>query len=146
MKKDKQKPSIWEIGMVVVALICVIGSIGKISGSSSHGTCIEARCRNDRALGSAYCYLHKPFTENNTSKSKTSYSSSKSSSTKSSSSSSSSSKSSKKTSSTSTKKTSSKKSYTMPDCDDYEDYDEFMDDWDGYMPDGSDAEDYWENW
>lgn len=23
---------------------------------------------------------------------------------------------------------------------------DFMDDWDGYMPDGSDAEDYWENW
>lgn len=34
----------------------------------------------------------------------------------------------------------------MPDCDDYENYEDFMDDWDGYMPDGSDAEDYWENW
>lgn len=42
------------------------------------------------------------------------------------------------------KKSSSK--YKMPDCDDYEDFDEFMDDWDGNMPDGSDAEDYWENW
>lgn len=41
---------------------------------------------------------------------------------------------------------SSKKKYQMPDCDDYEDYDDFMDDWDGCMPDGSDAEDYWENW
>lgn len=36
--------------------------------------------------------------------------------------------------------------YEMPDCDDYEDYDDFMDDWDGDMPDGSDAEDYWEDW
>lgn len=41
---------------------------------------------------------------------------------------------------------SKKKKYTMPDCDDYEDYDDFMDEWDGYMPDGSDAEDYWDNW
>ena len=33
-----------------------------------------------------------------------------------------------------------------PDCDDYEEFDEFMDDWEGNMPDGSDAEDYWDNW
>ena len=36
--------------------------------------------------------------------------------------------------------------HLMPDCDDYDSYEEFMDDWDGFMPDGSDAEDYWENW
>lgn len=42
-------------------------------------------------------------------------------------------------------KTSSKK-YKMPDCDDYDSYDDFMDDWEGKMPDGSDAEDYWDNW
>lgn len=34
----------------------------------------------------------------------------------------------------------------LPDCDDYESYEDFMDDWDSYMPDGSDAEDYWEDW
>ena len=34
----------------------------------------------------------------------------------------------------------------MPDCDDYADYDDFMDDWDGNMPDGSDAGEYWDNW
>ena len=44
------------------------------------------------------------------------------------------------------KSTSSTKCYDMPDCDDYESYEEFMDDWDGNMPDGSDAEDYWEDW
>lgn len=33
-----------------------------------------------------------------------------------------------------------------PDPDDYDSYEDFMDEWDGYMPDGSDAEDYWENW
>ncbi len=46
----------------------------------------------------------------------------------------------------SSKKTTPSKKVEMPDCDDYEDYDDFMDDWDGNMPDGSDAEDYWENW
>ena len=39
-----------------------------------------------------------------------------------------------------------RKTEEMPDCDDYESYEDFMDDWDGYMPDGSDAEDYWEDW
>ncbi len=42
-----------------------------------------------------------------------------------------------------------KKSYYtdgMPDCDDYDNWDDFMDDWDGNMPDGSDASDYWDNW
>ena len=46
----------------------------------------------------------------------------------------------------SNKKSSSTKKYRMPDCDDYESYDDFMDDWDGNMPDDSDAEDYWEDW
>ena len=53
---------------------------------------------------------------------------------------------SKKTTYSSKNSSSSKKTYTMPDCDDYDSYDDFMDDWDGCMPDGSDAEDYWENW
>ena len=43
-------------------------------------------------------------------------------------------------------KTTTKKTTEMPDCDDYDSYEDFMDDWDGNMPDGSDAEDYWENW
>lgn len=44
------------------------------------------------------------------------------------------------------KTTTTKKKRRMPDCDDYDSYEDFMDDWDGCMPDGSDAEDYWENW
>lgn len=40
----------------------------------------------------------------------------------------------------------SQKKPELPDCGDYESYEDFMDDWDGYMPDGSDAEDYWEDW
>lgn len=34
----------------------------------------------------------------------------------------------------------------MPDCDDYESEEDFLDEWDGFMPDGSDAEDYWADW
>ena len=45
------------------------------------------------------------------------------------------------------KKHSFKKSCVeWPDCDDYETEDDFLDDWDGNIPDGSDAEDYWDNW
>ena len=51
-----------------------------------------------------------------------------------------------KHSSYSSHKNSNSSNYEKPDCDDYEDYDDFMDDWDGCMPDGSDAEDYWESW
>ncbi len=57
----------------------------------------------------------------------------------------------KSTGSSSYKKSSSKKSskkscQEWPDCDDYWDEDEFLDDWDGNMPDDSDAMDYWDNW
>ncbi len=57
----------------------------------------------------------------------------------------------KKSSGSSYKKSSGKKSskkscQEWPDCDDYWDEDEFLDDWDGNMPDGSDAMDYWDNW
>ena len=57
---------------------------------------------------------------------------------------------------TSSKKSSSTSSYTYtgkgysndewPDCDDYDDIEDFLDEWDGYMPDGSDAEEYWSDW
>lgn len=33
-----------------------------------------------------------------------------------------------------------------PDCDDYDSLEDFLDDWDGEMPNGMDAEDYWDNW
>jgi len=58
---------------------------------------------------------------------------------------------------TASKKNSSKKTTTYkskskskevewPDCDDYEDFDHYMDDWEGDMQDGSNAEDYWDDW
>ncbi len=46
----------------------------------------------------------------------------------------------------SSKKSSKKSCEEWPDCDDYWDEDEFLDDWDGNMPDDSDAMDYWDNW
>ena len=42
--------------------------------------------------------------------------------------------------------TNSDNNVEMPDCDDYEDYEEYIDDWDGVLPDGTDADDYWDNW
>lgn len=44
------------------------------------------------------------------------------------------------------KSSKSSKCVEWPDCDDYWDEDEFLDDWDGNMPDDSDAMDYWDNW
>lgn len=46
-----------------------------------------------------------------------------------------------------TKKSGSKKKYIeWPDPDDYDSFEDFMDDWDGNMPYDMDAEDYWDNW
>ena len=85
-------------------------------------TCSKRYCYSKRRDGSVYCENHSPASSG----SKTSSNSNNN-------------------SSSSNKKNSSKK-VEMPDCDDYDSYEDFMDDWDGFMPDGSDAEDYWENW
>ena len=140
-------------------LACVIGVlfiIGMI-GSKTPEKCKTDGCSRTTVENSRYCSIHDPFYEGarlyERNHSGSSYSSSASKTNSSSSSSSSSSyKSSSSSSSSSGYKSSSssKSSYnsktSMPDCDDYEDYDDFMDDWDGCMPDGSDAEDYWEDW
>lgn len=114
----------------------------KVSGSrycSSH-TCERGRmgCYNEVASANAKCDSCKKKSSSSKSTTNTTKTSTKSSSTK---------------KSTSTKKTTSSKSsskskskVSLPDCDDYDTFDDFMDDWDGYMPGGIDAEDYWENW
>lgn len=126
----------------------------KSSGSfycSTH-TCHHGSCTSKVISGSKYCSSHTCGKGRSGCYKEVSSANEKCSSCKNKSSSSYSSSTSKKTTTTNktttTKKnsSSSKKTYTMPDCDDYEDYDDFMDDWDGCMPDGSDAEDYWENW
>ncbi|WP_285829614.1 hypothetical protein [Bacteroides acidifaciens] len=130
-------------GLLIFGVIIIIGLI---AGSvDSKPKCIKSGCSNDQASGSSYCYLHKPYTGSSSYSNKSSGSSSYSSGSSSKSSTSSSS-SKKTTSSYSSKSYSTNKKVEMPDCDDYEDFDDFMDDWDGYMPDGSDAEDYWDNW
>ena len=115
--------------------------------SEDERECIKYGCDRTARSGSSYCYLHDSNTSSssyryNSSTRRNSYSSS-SSSTRTSSSSTSSSSSSRNTQAN--RNTSASRT-AMPDCDDYDDFDEFMDDWDGFMPDGSDAEDYWENW
>lgn len=119
--------------IIAVLMICSLCA-GK---KTSKKTCYKPGCNNTCASGSAYCYIHKPHSDIKNSKS---LSTKKKNST------------SKKKSSGSaknSKKKLTKKSYyteDMPDCDDYDNWGEFMDDWDGNMPDGSDASDYWDNW
>jgi len=87
-------------------------------GSIYCGTheCGASSCRNRKVSGTGFCSLHKMY-QNHPAYSNNTGSSS-----------------------------SSNSEYEMPDCDDYDSFEEFMDDWDGCMPDGSDAEDYWDNW
>ena len=117
----------------IILVILIMAFIGSLFPEDHSKECIKADCSSEKASGSNYCYLHKPIPS-----SLSSSSSSKSNTTKSNYSSGTGG-----TYKSTTKKSSSKK---MPDCDDYDSYDDFMDDWDGRMPDGSDAEDYWENW
>jgi len=78
--------------------------------------CCLTSCKNKKVSGLGVCSSHKKYQN------------------------------SKPTASVKNNSTSKKPKYEMPDCDDYETFDDFMDDWEGRMPDGSDAEDYWENW
>ena len=91
----------------------------KKSSSTYYKICSKYGCYNKVYGSGSYCSTHSSYSNNYSYKKNNNYS---------------------------YKKTSSSKKYEMPDCDDYDSYDDFMDDWDGYMPDGSDAEDYWENW
>lgn len=120
--------------VIVVAMIIMMSmSISAFAASK----CVHSGCNNRTVSGSNYCSTHKCKKSGCGSAGLNKYNGYCSASHKSGS-----------TSKKSEKKSSgsSKKSYTIPDCDDYDDYDDFMDDWDGCMPDGSDAEDYWENW
>ena len=114
-----------------VLIICMLCGAKK----TPTRTCIKAGCNNKCATGSSYCYIHKPSTikkkSNNTIKKNNITNKKKGSGY-----------------SGSSKKIITKNSNAidMPDCDDYGSWGEFMDDWDGNMPDGSDASDYWDNW
>lgn len=105
--------------------------------SPKEETCIKSGCDHSRASGSSYCYMHKTYYTSPTSsyKSTSTTKSTSAATTKSSS-----------NTTKSTYKPSSSKKVEYPDCDDYDSFDDFMDDWDGNMPNGLDAEDYWDNW
>ncbi len=113
-----------------VLIICMLCGAKK----TPTRTCIKAGCNNKCATGSSYCYTHKPSSttkKSNNTKKKNNNINKKSS----------------RTYKSSKKKTPKKTDHIdMPDCDDYGSWGEFMDDWDGNMPDGSDASDYWDNW
>ena len=103
------------IGFAVT--FCVLGLISVVIDANTP-KCIKAGCNNDRASGSSYCYIHKPYTYSGTTKS-TSGSKSPGGSTKKSSSSG-----------------SSKKSYNNSYDEGYEDvYDNDDYDWDRYRTD-----------
>ncbi len=122
--------------VVILAVLLILSLCG--AKKTTTKKCFKSGCNNTCATGSSYCYIHKPHTDvkkdsrHSTSKKKSSSTTKKNSgSTK------------------SNKRKITKKSYytdDMPDCDDYDNWGEFMDDWDGNMPDGSDASDYWDNW
>lgn len=105
------------------------------STTKSSNTCSKSGCSSKKISGSSYCSKHtcqysgcSNYTGDTTAYCSKHQSSKRSNISK----------------STTSKKSTQK--VKMPDCDDYDSYDDFMDDWDGCMPDGSDAEDYWENW
>lgn len=142
-------------------IICIgtmIYMLFAIYSIATVGECAKFGCHNNKVYGSSYCDSHRssyysssshtsPYGSSGRSSSSTTSSYSGKSSTSGSKNSYSGSSSSKSyTNSYSKTSNSSFGKATMPDCDDYDSYEEFMDDWDGCMPDGSDAEDYWENW
>ena len=116
-------------GVIAVLIICMLCGAKKTSAR----TCIKAGCNKKSATGSSYCYIHKPSSitmKSNNTKKKNNIN-----------------KKNPGTYKSSQKITTKKTDYIdMPDCDDYGSWGEFMDDWDGNMPDGSDASDYWDNW
>ena len=112
-----------EIGHSYCALHeCAVSGCQKCETAGSiycvNHTCIEPGCSNKATESSGRCSsCEKTYKTKNTTKTKTKY-----------------------------KSKSKSEEVEWPDCDDYEDFDHFMDDWEGEMPDGSNAEDYWDDW
>ncbi len=60
MKRDDSGINGLAAGLLVFGIILIIGMIGDATGSSTN-KCINSGCDNERAPGSIYCYLHKPY-------------------------------------------------------------------------------------
>ncbi len=104
--------------LLIIAAVLAIGLFGFAEDVSAQ-TCLHSGCKRKCVSGDRYCSKHQIKSTTKTTKK------------------------------TGKKKKVTKKSYykdEMPDCDDYDNWGEFMDDWDGNIPDGSDASDYWDNW
>ncbi len=120
--------------LLVIAIVLLAGLIGCAENVSAQ-TCLHSGCNRKCYLGDRYCYKHRTNTSTkqknkNTNRTRNSRSSTMN-----------------KTGPYN--KGNAANAYCikdMPDCDDYGSWGEFMDDWDGNMPDGSDASDYWDNW
>jgi hypothetical protein len=58
-------------GTTLAAVICVVGVLVLIGwiGDASTPKCIKSGCDNERASGSSYCYLHKPYSGSTSKKS-----------------------------------------------------------------------------
>ena len=134
--------------LLVLGILIIIGSAS--SKNDYRNTSIECGCDNDRAYGSSYCYIHKPYTSTGTTSSyrsgsntsstgKTGSSSSQSSTTNSHSS----------YSSHSSHSSGYSTTYNtlMNDPADYDDPEEYADDaWGEDFEDWDDAYDYWEDY
>lgn len=141
---------------IIISIATLVLMSAPVYAATGASKCLHGSCTSQRAKGSLYCCAHTCGKGRSGCHNEVSSMNGKCSSCKAKEKAASSSANKAKSSysettkkyNNSTKKTSSssKKKYHMPDCDDYEDYEEFMDEWDGYMPDGSDAEDYWEDW
>ncbi len=123
-------------------IIMLFGASNKSeSVSPAFETCAKPGCDRMCDSGQIYCYRHRTYDHSERKK--------KSTSTTTSNTTYNNTKSNKGSYETNNRNKLPKKSYytdDMPDCDDYDSWGEFMDDWDGNMPDGSDASDYWDNW
>ena len=121
------------IGFAVT--FCVLGLISVVIDANTP-KCIKSGCNNDRASGSSYCYIHKPYTYSGTTKSTSGSKSSGSTSSAGSVNSTN-----KSASTTKSSGSSSKKSYNNSYDEGYEDvYDNDDYDWDRYMSDPDYAE------
>ena len=125
-----------------ITVICVLWIIGMALDANTP-KCIKAGCDNDRASGSSYCYLHKPYSGSSSTKSSHPGYNSTSSSTGSTVSSSTSSKSTETSGTFSSSSSSGKSSLSNTSSSAHSSYDDGYDDI--YEDDGYDLDRYYQD-
>ncbi len=115
--------------MAISGFFMIIGALSKDhSSSTTHArTCAKPGCDIKCDSGQIYCFKHRTYSTPSQHKKENTQ---------------------KRNNTDTHRKLTDKSYYTdeMPDPDDYDNWGDFMDDWDGNMPDGSDASDYYDNW